>query len=509
MASFASLPSQARERARPEHRELSDSMDKVRTELGKVRSNPGSDEVHDLRVALRRCRSVATVFEEIDPDPAWEEMRETAKKLFRALGKLRDAHIMEDWVKRLTPASDPVRVRMHSLFEAEEPELRNEVLRVAGKFDEKNWKRLQRRLRQRVRFLPIGGLAAECLAWERFEEIKQLHAHALRSSKAKPWHALRIGLKKLRYTVESLLPEHHAAWNENLKRLQDLLGDIHDLDVLEEKVKAEAGVAGPTRKSWKQHVQGERAKRVQTYRQLTLGKTSIWNKWRHALPHGERLEAASIARLQATARAAQPRPRKAARVARLSLRTFDLLRRAKAAPTFGDPNMRRNLRAAGLLHDVGRDQKHPREAARKILLRMSTPPRWTRDDWELVAWAVRFHRGAEPAMDDKKFANLSAAEQENIRALAGVIRLGRVLLKSGVETATGFKIENSAEAITLLVPNLADSLETAAKLAAGKHLLETALGKPLVVRTAEKANKVVTLPEAPREVLYAVATASD
>jgi CHAD domain-containing protein len=503
-------PDEVKAAARGERRDLSDSMDKVRTELDKVRSNPDPDNVHDLRVAIRRCRSVGLVFEEVDPDRAWPQMRETAKKLFRALGRLRDAHVMEDWVKKLAPASEPVRVQMHSSFETEEPELRNEVLRVAGKFDEKEWKRLQRRLRQRVRVLPASGLAAECLAWERFEEIKQLHAQAMRTKKPKPWHALRIGLKKLRYTVESLLPEHHAAWSENLKRLQDLLGDIHDLDVLTEKVKAESGVDGAARKSWKEIVQRERGKRVQTYRQLTLGKTSIWNKWRHALPHGERLEAASLARLRATAKAAQSSPRNAARVARISMRIFDLLRRAKAMPAFADANMQRNLRAAAMLHSVGRDQKHPRKAARKFLLGMKVPPRWTREDWELVAWAVRFHRGTEPTMNDGKFARLNATQQENIRVLAGVIRLGRVLHKSGVDSLVGFKIENSADAITLLVPALADNLEIAARLAAGKHLLETVLGKPLVVRAAERSAKVVELPQSgKRDVLYAVAGASD
>jgi hypothetical protein len=317
-------------------------------------------------------------------------------------------------------------------------------------------------------------------------------------------------LKKLRYTVESLLPEHHAAWSENLKRLQDLLGDIHDLDVLAEKVKAEGAVDGTARKSWKQIVQRERGKRVLTYRQLTLGKTSIWNKWRHALPHGERLEAASLARLRATARAAQPSPRNAARVARISIRIFELLRRTKAIAVLCEPNMQGNLRAAALLHAVGRDQKHPRTAARKFLLGLKVPPRWTRDDWELVAWAVRFHRGAEPTMNDGKFAKLSASQQENIRVLAGVIRLGRVLHKSGVDSPRGFKIENSADALTLLIPKLDDNLEIAARLAAGKHLLETVLGKPLVIRAAEKTNKVVALPQsAPRDVLYAVAGASD
>jgi CHAD domain-containing protein len=507
MASISTLPL----RPKVERRELMDSMVRVREELQKVRSNPDDpDNIHDLRVAIRRCRSVALVFEEVDPDSGWEEMRKTAKKLFRALGGTRDAHVMEDWVKKLTPGDDPVRLYMHGAFEAEAGKNREAVLRAANKFDEKRWKRLQRHLRRRVRFIPVGGLAAECLAWERFEEIKLLHAHALRSAKSKPWHALRIGLKRLRYTVESLLPEHHAAWSENLKRLQDLLGDIHDLDVLADRVRAEAVVAGSARKAWKENLLRERGKRVQTYRQLTLGKTSFWNKWRHALPHGERLEKASFARLQVTARAAQTKPRRAGRVARIALRIFDLLRRGQAGALFAEASMRRNLRAAGLLHGVGQEHKHPRKEARKFLSGISIPPRWTREDWDVVALAVRFHRGAEPAADDSRFTKLSAVDQEKVRLLGGVIRLGRALHKCGIETATGLKMDHAAEAITLFVPNLADNLEIAAKIAAGKHLLETALGKPLIVRAAEPAAKVVELPEAPvREALYAVATASD
>lgn len=493
-------------RVRAERRELSDSMDRVLGELEKVQSSPTPDSVHDLRVALRRCRSVATVFEEVDTDAAWPKMRRTAKKLFRALGALRDAHVMEDWVKKLAPADDPVRVHLLSLLAADEPDLPNEVQRLAGKFDDKVWKTLRRRLRRRVRYIPVGGLAAECLAWERFEEIKQLHARALRGEKSNPWHAVRIGLKKLRYTLETLLPEHHAAWREDLKRLQDLLGDIHDLDLLAEKVKAEADVDGPAKSAWKENVQREREARVQTYRQLTLGRTSIFNKWRHALPSGERLELASFARLQATARAAQSRSRK---VVRISLRIFDLLRRAKAAPVFGDTNMRRNLRASALLHAVAHGAKHPRKASLRILSTMQAPPRWTSDDWELVAWAVRFHRGAEPSAHDGDFGKLSATAQDHIRVLAGVVRLARALHKSGVESATGFKVETSGDVITLLIPDLADSLETAAKFAAGKHLLETALGKPLVLRATEKSPEVVAMPQPAPGLLYAVASASN
>src|SRR5436190_16821257 len=192
--------------SRPEHRGLSFWMDRVIKEMENLRSSPYTDVVHDLRVAIRRCRSVAAVMEEVDPDPAWPAMRKVARKLFRGLGALRDAQVMDEWVKKLAPETDPVRTHLQTAFESNEPSLRENALRVADKFDQKAWKRLDRTLSQRSRLVPVGSLAAECLALERFESTRELHAKALRTERPKPWHALRIGLKRFRYTVESLLP---------------------------------------------------------------------------------------------------------------------------------------------------------------------------------------------------------------------------------------------------------------------------------------------------------------
>ncbi|HKF40072.1 MAG TPA: CHAD domain-containing protein, partial [Candidatus Acidoferrum sp.] len=90
-----------------EHRGLNYWMERVLKELEKVRSTPDPEAVHDLRVALRRCRSVATVMEEVDPDRAWPDMRKLGRKLFRQLGELRDTQVLEDWVKTLSQETDP------------------------------------------------------------------------------------------------------------------------------------------------------------------------------------------------------------------------------------------------------------------------------------------------------------------------------------------------------------------------------------------------------------------
>ena len=494
----------------PERCGLSFWMDRVIKELEKVRLSLDADSVHDLRVAIRRCRSVAAVMEEVDADPAWPAMRKVARKLFRGLGALRDAQVMDEWIKKLAPESDPVRTYLHASFESNEPKLQENALRVAARFDQKSWKRLERTLRQRSRLVPIGSLAAECLALERFERARELHAKALRSEKPKPWHALRIGLKRFRYTVESLLPEHYAAWSDNLKRLQDMLGEIHDLDVLAEVVKkSDFHETEDSLKLWQEFIQRERNERIETYRQLTLGKTSLWNLWRSGLPTNGRVEAAALARLRATARAVDPHVRRTSQISRIAVALFDAFKRADSAPAFGDATLHRVLLAAARLHGVGDAHagKSPQKTARKFLLGLSIPPGWSSEDWELLALAIRYHRGAEPRAKDGPFSKLSADQQNSVRALAGVLRLARALRKCGVVTGAGLRAEKSTDAVVLRVPGLADDVETASHLAAGKHLLEEYLRMPLIVKAAAKPEKVISL--TPRQIPEFSVLASD
>src|ERR1700690_4457840 len=66
-----------------------------------------ADPVHDLRVAIRRCRSMADGFLSVDPDPGWKQMKRMAKPLFASLGELRDVQVMMEWVSKLSSPDDP------------------------------------------------------------------------------------------------------------------------------------------------------------------------------------------------------------------------------------------------------------------------------------------------------------------------------------------------------------------------------------------------------------------
>jgi CHAD domain-containing protein len=486
-------------------------MERTLKELEKVRTSPEPDTVHDLRVALRRCRSVAAVMEEVDPDGSWREMRKLGRKLFRHLGELRDVQVLEDWTKKLGGESDPVRLQLLTLFEKQEGELRESATWAAGRFDDKAWRKLERGLQSRARLVPPDSLAAQCLALERLDAAKELHIRALRAEKPQPWHELRIGVKRFRYTVESLLPEKYELWGENLKRVQDLLGDVHDLDVLADAItQAAAEETEETRTRWVERIASERHERIETYRQLTLGKTSLWHDWRMGLPQGETLEAAVLARLHATARALDGNLRRTGQVSRLAMRLFDGLTRAQAAPIFAESHLRKVLRAAARLQGIGAglDEDAPQKAARGFLRDLPVPVGWSGAEWELLTQVVRYHRGEQPNPKHKAYARLTQEEQQAVCAMAGVLRLARALRKCGCETPVGLRVEKSVDAVIVRVPGLQESEEEAARVAAGKYLLERVLEQPLIVQSATVRARVVELPRS-EEPPASAAAASD
>jgi len=76
-----------------------------------------------------------------------------------------------------------------------------------------------------------------------------------------------------------------------------------------------------------------------------------------------------------------------------------------------------------------------------------------------------------------------------------------------VVTGAGLRAEKSTDAVVLRVPGLADDVETASRLAAGKHLLEDYLRMPLIVKAIIKSERVISL--TPRQIPEFSVLASD
>jgi CHAD domain-containing protein len=507
-------------------------MDRVLVECDRAAAGFDTDPVHDLRVALRRCRSLADGLMAIDPDSSWKAMKKTGKKLFQALGELRDMQVMQEWIEKLgvtdspgDPAAadhssgDPVATRLLDCVHAREAEYKQRAFKDLNQFDRKQWRQWSRALPRRASRVRPGSVVYLHLALEKWTAAYDLHKRALRTRSQVSWHELRIGIKRFRYTVENFLPRQHAAWGGDLKELQDLLGEVHDLDVLWAlAVEVNAFPDIEHRERWRQKLNAERSKRIERYREKMVGRESLWRAWRAELPAGPQLRAAAMARLRAWAGYQDPDFPHAQRVAQLALLLYDGLRDAGLltglrtvlrtttsavaekleTPDLDAPEMdhdwRAVLQAAALMHDVGKakgEENHQKTSFRMIR-GLARPLGWSARELELAAVVARYHRGALPRPRGKTMQLLELPDRRIAMELAGILRLANALDPRNIHR--GKENENENESSPRLEVGLQDrcvavrvagysALDGAAEgVAAARHLLETVLRRPVLVR---------------------------
>ncbi len=213
-------------------------MARVLEECEHVATDFSADPVHDFRVALRRCRSMADGMMAMDPDRDWKAMKKAGKGLFQRLGNLRDVQIMMEWIEKLHPlsieetalkaspefpadsgsmgegpfnsrsgpvratGSDPAAHALHHILKGRENEQKHEARAALDEFDRKQWRQWSKSLPARAARLRSGSAVFKHLALERWTAAHELHTRALRNRSQIGFHTLRIGIKRFRYIVE-------------------------------------------------------------------------------------------------------------------------------------------------------------------------------------------------------------------------------------------------------------------------------------------------------------------
>ncbi|MGO9863056.1 MAG: CHAD domain-containing protein [Terriglobales bacterium] len=499
-------------------------MHRVLEECDRAAKGFEPDPVHDLRVALRRCRSLADGLMAIDPDPSWKDMKKAGKKLFQALGDLRDMQVIEEWIAKLSPASgaadaasrvptgdrselasaDPVAVKLLDHVHAREAECKQQAAKALQQFDRKQWRQWSRTLPHRASRVRPGSVVYQHLALEKWTAAHDLHQRALRTRSQFAWHQLRIGIKRFRYTVENFLPRQHALWGSDLKELQDLLGEVHDLDVLWAlAVEIGAFPDAESRSRWREKLNLERDPRLARYREKMVGRESLWRVWRAELPSGERLRRAAMSRLRVWAGFQDPDFSHSKRVARLAILLYDGLKNAglitasAARPDHG-ANPRAVLRAAAFMHDAGKAKgaENYQKQTYRMIRGLARPMGWSARELELAAVVARYHRGTLPRPRGKAMQLLELPDRPIAMELAGILRLANALSHhQGERSAQGYiKSASAKESIPQIEVSLHErcvllrvegysALDRSAEgVAAARHLLETVLRRPVLVR---------------------------
>jgi CHAD domain-containing protein len=242
-------------------------------------------------VALRKCRTMADALTDTNPSPGWNKLKRSSKKVFHTLGELRDVQVEQEWFKKLLFGATDARTQLLKRLRVLENERLREAQKELDHFDRKEWRKLSRKLRSKADMFPVGSVVFQRQALMKLNDAVTLYHQARKRKSGVAWHRVRIAIKRFRYIVENFLPQHYEAWARDLKETQDLLGEIHDLDVLRTYIRRHSRDLEPqqTVASWLERIQSARAERLEKFLAKTNGKESLWLDWRSGLQGGNTL----------------------------------------------------------------------------------------------------------------------------------------------------------------------------------------------------------------------------
>jgi len=200
--------------------------------------------VHQARVATRRLREAVPVLATGLRGSKAGKARKKIRKLTRALGAVRELDVTLHLVEELMQVQHLPRPALEELRRhvIQERDRRREVM--LARLETVNTDKLERRLES----------VAEALDTSTVEGWRQVLSARVRKRAARlgdavlqagqmydpeRLHAVRIAAKKLRYGLELAADSEvkpAAPMVRRIKRVQDLLGRLHDLQVLEEHI---------------------------------------------------------------------------------------------------------------------------------------------------------------------------------------------------------------------------------------------------------------------------------
>lgn len=221
------------------------------------RTLPGAQKgdvqaVHQARVATRRIREALPL---VARGRAGKSLKRSVRKLTRVLGPVRelDVALMNlDQMRTSGDVSEAAIARLRQLISEERQRLGAEMVRLISHY---NLAKLRKRaVGAAARGPALSGTrdprrvaAALARAARRAEGLRAAMENAAGIYLPDRLHQVRIAVKKLRYALEiaqDLSGSRATVRIRTLKRVQDLLGRMHDLEMLIARTRAIQSGAG-------------------------------------------------------------------------------------------------------------------------------------------------------------------------------------------------------------------------------------------------------------------------
>jgi CHAD domain-containing protein len=216
-------------------------LDRLEQQIAKAAESHGPEEVHDLRVAIRRLTQALVTFKRYFPGKVRKELRGRLRAVMKAAGPVRDSDIA---LKFLLNAEEPDTAELRRKLRAARKE-------SAAMLDTEliGWRRRKGSAKPKIALLParppdapsharVKADAADALPRVAKRFFKAGSRASTANASATDIHQFRIQAKKFRYTIELFQPVYGATadrWLKQLKEVQTLLGDINDCRVMRER----------------------------------------------------------------------------------------------------------------------------------------------------------------------------------------------------------------------------------------------------------------------------------
>jgi CHAD domain-containing protein len=198
-------------------------------------------EIRHLRVTIRRFYQVLDVFAPFFAAGESKRIHRTLKKMMNRAGEIRDLDIAADWLHKS-------RLAGATALRAKLERRRREAGRTLSE-KLQHWTKRRIFSKWRRHLLPsaasaddgasrtVESLANDILPGlvDRLFALGSRAARTVAHDRAQQLHQLRIATKKTRYTLEFFAPLRESAIRsrvEQLKTLQNFLGEINDLEIV-------------------------------------------------------------------------------------------------------------------------------------------------------------------------------------------------------------------------------------------------------------------------------------
>ncbi len=219
------------------------------SEVDGVRRSDDIENVHRMRVASRRIRSVLSIFGDAFPRKKLDSWTKQARRMTRALGAARDTDVQIEAVEAFLHSMDDPNAKagIHRLIlrlSQSRCKLQEDVLTSLDSLEKSG---VMQDMEQTCRQVIVEGRLRQAEATSgylkgeafkhialRLEEFLAYEPYVRQPQFVTQLHEMRIMAKRLRYTMEVFEPIYNGDLKKHLKivrDIQELLGTIHDSDV--------------------------------------------------------------------------------------------------------------------------------------------------------------------------------------------------------------------------------------------------------------------------------------